>query len=287
MRSSIRLAALVVGSATLLASPLSAAFPIVPGFERFHSGPDADPAKGGALLLGELNCLSCHAANGQAKNQAPVLDGIGPRARFGHLRKYIADPHAVKPGTTMPALFADDPDKDAKVEALVQFLASTGTVKQARPQFKAIIRGKDIYAKIGCAACHGPRDLTAEPTRPFTGFEVPLGDVKGKYTIPALTAFLADPLQTRPAGRMPHLLKPNEATDVASYLLQGTKLSVPAGMGTTVYSYFEGGWEKLPDFGSLKPKSKGTSPAFEIGIAKTESNYGFRFEGNFRTEERR
>jgi mono/diheme cytochrome c family protein len=284
MRSPIRLAALVVGLATLFSSSLSAAFPIVPGFERFHSGPDADPAKGGALLLGELNCVSCHTADGRVGKPAPILDGIGARARVGHLRKYIADPHAVKPGTTMPALFADDPDKDAKVEALVQFLAGTGTVRQARPQFKAIIRGKDIYAKVGCAACHGPRDLTGEPTKPFTGFEVPLGDVRGKYTIPALAAFLANPLQTRPAGRMPHLLKPNEATDVASYLLQGTKLNVPAGMGTTSYSYFEGGWEKLPDFGALKPKFKGTSPAFEIGIAKAESNYGFRFEGYFRAD---
>jgi len=284
MRSPARLAVLILGSAVLTATPLSAAHPIVPGFERFYSGPDTEPAKGGTLLLGELNCVSCHAAAEGTKKQAPVLDGIGTRARVSHLRKFLADPQSVKPGTTMPGLFAGDPDKEAKVEALVHFLASTGSVKQTRPDLKATIRGKDTYAKVGCAACHGPRDLTGEPAKQAAEFAVPLGDLKGKYTIPALAAFLANPLQSRPAGRMPHLLKPNEATDVANYLLQGTKLNVPAGMGTTAYSYFEGGWENLQDFGKLKSKLQGTSVAFEIGIAKAESHYGFRFEGYFRAE---
>src|SRR5262245_44496511 len=279
----VRLAALVLGSAVLSIAPVSASHPFVAGFERFHSGPVAEPAAGGRLLLGELNCTSCHAADGQAKKQAPILDGIGGRARVSHLRKYIADPQAVKPGTTMPDLLAGNPDRATKVEALVQFLASTGTLKQTRPDLKATLRGRDSYSKVGCAACHGPRDILGEPTKQAIGF-VPLGDVKGKYTIPVLAAFLANPLQTRPAGRMPHLLKPNEATDVANYLLQGIRLNIPAGMGTTAYSYFEGGWENLQDFGNLKPKLRGTSLAFEIGSAKAESHYGFRFEGYFRAD---
>src|SRR4051794_24234922 len=106
--TSVRLSALVLIAAALYAGP-ARAHPIVPGFERFHTGPDANPAIGGQLLLGELNCVSCHAAEGQAKKQAPILDAIGARAKISHLRKYISDPQAVKPGTTMPALFAGDP----------------------------------------------------------------------------------------------------------------------------------------------------------------------------------
>ena len=63
--------------------------------------------------------------------------------------------------------------------------------------------------------------------------------------IPALTAFLSNPLLTRPSGRMPHLLKPTEAADVAHYLLQGVKSNLPTGKGTTKYSYYEGEWDKL------------------------------------------
>lgn len=279
----VRRAALLVGAAVLVsAAPLSA-HPIVPGFERFHGGPDADPAAGGRLLLGELNCVSCHTADA-AKKQAPVLDAVGTRVRVSHLRKYLADPQAVKPGTTMPNLFADDPEKAAKVEALVHYLASTGPVKQARPDLKALIRGRDTFAKIGCAACHGPRDLAGEPAKATFGFAVPLGDLKGKYTLPALTAFLGNPLQTRPAGRMPHLLKGAEPGDVANYLLQGVKMTLPGGKGTTKYAYYEGSFDKLPEFTKLKPKAAGGGIAFELGVAPADKNYALRFEGVFRAE---
>jgi mono/diheme cytochrome c family protein len=274
----VRLAALALGFAAACAAPL-AAHPIVPGFERFPTDPAA-----GQLLLGELNCTSCHAAEGQAKKQAPVLDAIGTRARVSHLRKFLSDPQAAKPGTTMPNLFAGDPARDAKVEALVHFLATTGKPAQARPDLKAVLRGRDTFAKIGCAACHGPRDVAGEPAKQTFAFAVPLGDLKGKYTIPALTAFLANPLQTRPAGRMPHLLQAKDASDVAHYLLQSVKSTLPTGKGTTRYAYFEGEWDKLPDFTKLKPKATGTGIAFELGLAKRGSNYGMRFEGVFPAE---
>jgi mono/diheme cytochrome c family protein len=280
MTSPIRLVASTLGVALLCVAP-AAAHPIVPGFERFHSGQDGSPSVGGWLLLNELNCVSCHAVDAGAKKQAPVLDELGARARIGHIRKFLADPHTVKPGTTMPALFAGDPDKDAKVEAIVHFLAGTGTPRQVRPDLKAIIRGRDTYAKIGCAACHGGRDLAGDPMRPQFAFAVPLGDLRAKYTIPGLAAFLADPLRSRPSGRMPHLLKPNEANDIAHFMLQGLKANLVAGQGTTKYAYFEGGWEKLPDFSKMKPKVAGTTVAFEIGVSKQESNYGLRFEGFF------
>jgi mono/diheme cytochrome c family protein len=272
----VRLATL--GLAALCAAPL-AAHPIVPGFERFPDNP-----AGGPLLLGELNCVSCHAADGQAKKQAPVLDAVGTRARISYLKKFLADPQAVKPGTTMPSLFAGDPARDAKVEALVHFLATTGTARQTRPDLKAVIRGKDTYAKIGCAACHGSREINGDPGKTFT-FAVPLGDLKEKYTIPSLAAFLANPLQVRPSGRMPHLLKANEAQDVAHYLLQMAKVNgMPSGKGTAKYAYYEGEWDKLPDFDKLKPKATGTGIAFELAYAKRGSNYAMRFEGLFSAE---
>ncbi|HVK11122.1 MAG TPA: c-type cytochrome [Gemmataceae bacterium] len=279
----VRRAALFVWAAGLLTAAPAAAHPIVPGFERFHGRPDSDAAAGGLLLMSELNCTSCHETDA-AKKQAPVLDGVGTRVRASHLRKFLADPHAVKPGTTMPGLFANDPGREAKVEALVHFLASTGPAKHGRPDVKAVLRGRDTFAKVGCAACHGPRDVAGEPTKATFTFAVPLGDLKGKYTLLGLTAFLGNPLQTRPAGRMPQLLKANEAADVANYLLQGTKDNLPAGKGTTKYAYYEGSWDKLPDFAKLKPKATGAGIAFEVGVAKDNNNYALRFEGVLRAE---
>src|SRR5438128_2389428 len=106
---------------------------LVPGFERFFTVPKADLAKGGRLLLGELNCVSCHPTTAEVKKkQAPVLDNMGTRVRVGYLRKFLREPQAVKPGSTMPAVFAEDPDRDQKVEALVHFLAATGQIAKGR-----------------------------------------------------------------------------------------------------------------------------------------------------------
>ena len=183
------------------------AHPIVAGFERFYTGDKADLAAGGQLLLGELNCVSCHSPGGTTvRKQAPVLDGVANRIRHSYLKKYLSDPHAVKPGSTMPDLLSDDPDKAAKVEAIVQFLASTGSLKQERADPKLVNSGKDLFGKVGCAACHGPREANGQAPKDLPAYAIPLGDLKAKYTIASLSAFLDNPLAVRPSGRMPHLL---------------------------------------------------------------------------------
>ncbi len=262
-----------------------AAGPIVPGFERFHTGDKADPAQGGRLLLGELGCVACHQAESRAtqRRQAPVLDHVGARVRVGHLRKFLRDPHAVKPGSVMPTPFVNDPDRDQKIEALVQFLASTGVIKQERPQAKNLGPGRDTYHKVGCVACHGTRKADGSPDLVLPS-SVPLGPLKEKYSITSLAAFLESPQVVRPSGRMPHLLAGPEAKAVATFLLQGIKAPPPQGRGTTTYAYHEGDWQKLPDFEKLKPIAQGTGVALDLGSARRGGNYGIRFGGFFKAD---
>ena len=117
-------AGIVTGSKILAAD---AAHPVVPGFERFYTGAQVDPARGGQLLLGELNCVSCHqlATKASSRKEAPILDHVAGRVRVSYLRKFLSDPQAAKPGSPMPNLFAGDPEREQKVEALVHYLAST------------------------------------------------------------------------------------------------------------------------------------------------------------------
>lgn len=125
--------------AGLLACSATAA-PVVPGFERF---PASDRA--GRLLLSELACIRCHKAEDSfPERSGPVLTEVGSRVRVGHLRKFLTEPHAVKPGTPMPDLLKGDKDK---VEALVHLLASTGAPKHERA--KGAAAGRDVYAKTG------------------------------------------------------------------------------------------------------------------------------------------
>ncbi|MCE9534341.1 MAG: cytochrome c1, partial [Planctomycetes bacterium] len=190
------------------------------------------------------------------------------------------DPHGMKPGTTMPDLFANDADKAWKLDALTQYLATTGGLKQERPDPKGVILGKDLYSKIGCVACHGPRDAAGLAEKNLAPHVVPLGDLKAKYSIPSLTAFLDNPLQSRPSGRMPHTVaNAKDAKDIANYLLQGLKVNLPQGIGSTKFSYYEGSYQKLPDFEKLKSKSSGTGAAFDLSAAKRPNEFALRFEG--------
>lgn len=252
--------------------------PVVPGFERFHAG---DKAAGGRLLTAELGCAACH-QGGPALRQAPVLDHVADRVRPSHLRKFLRDPHSTKPGTLMPHLLHDDPEKEQKVEALVHLLASTGTLKHERPAPKGLSLGRDLYHKVGCVACHGTRDAKGDAAMTVST-SVPLGDLKAKYTIAGLGAFLADPLHARPSGRMPRLLTNAEAKYVATYLLQGIKTPL-SGRGTTTFAYYEGSWDNLPDFAKLKPLYSGVASGFDIGVARREYNYALKFDAVWKVE---
>lgn len=251
--------------------------PIVPPFERFHAAGN-DLAKGGQLLLGELNCTSCHKTENAelAKKSAPVLDDVGQRVKRGYLRKFLADPHKTKPGTTMPDVFAGlaENERVEKVEALVHFLAATGTPKPERPDRKLISVGRDLYHKVGCTACHETRDAVGniEKVLPTS---VPMA--KTKYTLGSLHAFLENPLTARPSGRMPGLLDSKEAQAVANYLLQGDGPGAPG--YNMHFAYFEGNWSQLPDFAKLTPKRTGTAGDFDIGVARRNNDMALKFEG--------
>jgi mono/diheme cytochrome c family protein len=265
----------------LLSAPAaSAARPVVAGFERFYAADKTGTAAGGRLLLSELNCISCHSPTDASvsRKPAPVLDQVGSRIRVSYLRRYLADPQAAKPGTTMPHLLSGDPDAKGKIEALVHFLASTGSPRQERPMPREISAGRDLYHKVGCVACHGTRNAAGEQAK-AQATSVPLGDVKAKYTLSSLAAFLEHPHVVRPGGRMPKLLaNSQEARSVAGYLLAGAKIVAIGGKGAVKYSYYEGEWDRLPDFSKLKPAAIGTVPGFDLAAARRDSNYAMKFD---------
>lgn len=286
LASIIATSTILAGASAATAQPTKAASgPVVPGFARFHADGKADLATGGRLLFGELHCARCHTDATSAKDikSAPILDGIGSRVKHGYLEKFITDPHGAKSGTKMPNLLAglDDAERKATATALTHFLASTGTPSQARPDRKGIAEGRDLYSKVGCVACHGTRDTKGDADKLFPT-NVPLGDLKEKYTLVSLRSFLENPHDTRPSGRMPGLLTIKESNDVANYLLQG---SVPGLSATNMkYSYYEGAFKNVPDFAKLKPVSMGETTDFDISVAKRGSDWAIKFDGYLKIE---
>ncbi|RCS54367.1 cytochrome c1 [Bremerella cremea] len=253
--------------------------PVIPGYEQFHA--QASDAAGGELLLSELNCVACHAeANANLGNlppkSAPILSMVGSRVRPEYLREYLQNPHQRKPGATMPDVLGGLPveQREDAIENLTHFLASTGRLQEGRRRSREVREGQQLYHQVGCVACHGPRE----------GGEVkaahlkPLGKLEAKYSVPALAAFLQDPLKVRASGRMPSLrLSDADAGKIAQYLLQDLDVEVPANLH---YSYYEeANLSELPDFSKLTPKETGETMSFDLGLAKRKDNFGLVFEG--------
>ena len=261
---------------------------IVAAFERFHGAAAAKvapPPQAGRLLLGELNCTACHKLDDRlrefvAPKQAPRLTNVADRVRPEWLRTFLTDPQHAKPGTTMPDALSGlpPPEKQRRVEALTHFLTSAGSggLFDTYVDAGAVRRGEQLFHEVGCAACHGSRKPKARPLP----FAVPLGDPAKKYTAETLAAFLRDPHQVRPSGRMPSLLlKDQEAVDVATYLLREV-VAEP----NLNYALYHGNWERLPNFDTMRPVETGRVAGFDLAVAKRSDRFGLRFEGYLKVE---
>jgi mono/diheme cytochrome c family protein len=147
---------------------------IVSSFERFYVAEDSDLTRGGQLLVGELNCVACHAAEGPLANvvaakKAPILDNVGKRVRPEFLREFLLNPQIAKPGTTMPHMLANgsDAEREAQADALVHFLSLTGALIEGAAAPQAVKRGEQLFHQIGCSvkstACR--RCSSSSPSR--------------------------------------------------------------------------------------------------------------------------
>lgn len=254
--------------------------PIVPGFERFYAQASQPSAEGGHVLIGELGCANCHAANPQSPlaRQAPILTDVGSRVRADHLVAFIRAPHAVKPGTTMPNLLGHLPDAERTrvAEAITSFLARGTTVADRSGNPKRARSGQDLFHNIGCTACHAPQDGTK--VNPAT--TVPLGEIETKYTLDSLATFLKRPHDVRPSGRMPDFaLSDDQATDIATYLLRETVLS--GGSINMRAAFYEGSWESLPDFSQLTPYRETQLYGLDILASGRRDGFGAVFQSFF------
>lgn len=274
------------------------AAPVVPGVDRLKVG---DPARG-ELLLGELNCTSCHTAPDAQRliaRPAPDLTQAGARITPQYLAAYLADPHGVKPGTVMPNVFhASEPAaKQGAVEFLTHYLVSLGgpikpsTEEGSQPQVEA---GNKLFHTVGCVACHAPTDKTGKAIETKLP-SVPLGDLARKTTVDQLTRFLQEPHKSRPSGRMPQLgLTTDEARSIAVYLLRdqlnnpASKDAPPMAVAGLRYSYWEANVDdcKLETIDKLgSPKNAGRVKTINQKIAGLrQNNYVLKYSGQIEIE---
>ena len=159
------LAVLTLGSARQAES----AVPFVAAFERFGRHDDISKAQAGRVLIAELSCSACHVAGPEVKpKKGPNLDGVGNRVSREWIGRLLDDPQKVKPGTTMPAVLVGL-SNDEKQKAKLALIAFLGSLQKPFPEIRGtgarpvphefwkrggLARGRQLYHRIGCVACH-------------------------------------------------------------------------------------------------------------------------------------
>jgi cytochrome c2 len=264
--------------------------PRIAGYERYHGqtlGDAADEEEDrqpvdelalGRLLVGELNCVACHATSHELKQvllskQAPRLTNVSQRVQPEWILEYLADPHQAKPGTTMPHILGALPENEraSAALALTHFLASDKALRNSFVDRGLANKGANTFQRVGCAACHNLAKDGAEDWKT----SVSLSHVSQKYTVESLTRFLKEPHEARPSARMPSLnLKDEEIREIVAWFFRD--LTFPPNL---TYAYYEGSWENLPNFSELKSVSSGETSGFDVEIAPKKSDYGLVFTG--------
>lgn len=211
--------------------------PVVPGLYGQHP---LDERQQGELLISELRCASCHEgmSDGHMK-LAPELSNVGSRLTPDFIKRYISDPAAAHPGTTMPGMLGGESEekREEVAEAITAYLLSLtgGSPEVQEALADADLRaGSELFHSTGCVACHSPRDEEGNEI----GLEgaVPLSHLPGKYQAGELAEFLHAPLKVRPSGRMPDMKLTREEAAVLAAFLGGPAVAVelPAADATRI-----------------------------------------------------
>jgi mono/diheme cytochrome c family protein len=267
---------LVSASLLLGANSVSYGEPVIPAV----ASSQLDPALKGRVLIEELNCVACHASDALAgkSKKAPRLADVGSRVNPTYLETLIANPHAIKPGTTMPDVMMQLGGEDRKQAgvAITHFLLSLGKndFSLQTPDAIAAQRGERLFHSRGCAACHSPRD--AKGTELLATTSTPLGALDKKYSFKSLVGFLRQPLASRPSGRMPDMHLPGYEVDrIAHYLLRDTR--VP---GNLAYTLYRGQvWEGL-ESENVKPERAGIVKDFDLeSLDGVQHHTAIKYEG--------
>ena len=165
----------------------------------------------------QRNCNDCHTVLGIGGYYAPELTRVVERRDEAWLRKFLLDPAAAKPGTTMPRqqLTSDD------VNALIAFHQwvngiNTNGWPPSPLMGRSNAAGALLFEQKGCSGCHrldgrGPAeqapDLSALAQQP---------DARAR-----LLAWLEDPARQKPDTLMPQPeLTATEKAAIVEYLTQ-------------------------------------------------------------------
>jgi mono/diheme cytochrome c family protein len=191
------------------------------------AGPARSGEEAGRALMAAAGCFACHRVAGVGGNAAPDLSYVGFRRSKAWLDLWLRDPHAWKADTRMPNFRL----KPGARDAIVDYLASLKGAGDPPWRGAGERRGRLIYDRAGCVACHGPKGTGGQPNNNVPGGAIPALAKAGEgYTLEELERVIrdgeradkADPGGPEPLVSMPawgKVLSTDDIEAVSRYVL--------------------------------------------------------------------
>lgn len=195
-----------------------------------HELTQALAVRQGRDLLLEQKCTACHSQSNKKNlpdilEKGPDMKGIGSRVSSDWIAQWLAKPHTLNPGTTMPAFVDANTEKGRQDAAdMAAYLATIteDTAAQPEPQSdtQTIKLGGGKFHMLGCVACHNLPGTTLKKDNNRT----PLHNISSKFTGDSLVKYLSKPDKHYSASKMPDFqLSQPEATQLAAFLMSTSK----------------------------------------------------------------
>jgi len=190
---------------------------------------DAPKLSKGLHLIETYGCYSCHKIEGWrlTRRVGPSLRRISAKISPEFARSWIAEPRHFRPTTRMPQIFHREnsvsKEWDDTAIAAIQAYLWDRSEKAPVPSMPAELRkqadperGKELFQKSGCAACHN--SPFTEPHE-YSRFGPDLTGIGTKLNADWIYQWVHDPKAWWPGTKMPDLrLEPQQAADIAVFL---------------------------------------------------------------------
>ncbi len=178
----------------------------------------AEKAEKGRTLFIEHGCFGCHETRTlrALPHMSTPYEGIGTKIyNAAWLFQWIKGPSEIRPRTIMPTFRL----KAEQISHLVAYLISEKALPKRLAQYDrkkaSAKKGKEIFTKKGCIACHS--DQRKEPC--LTDRVPNLGDAALKLNSRWIVTWLQDPSGLSPETAMPRLMLTDEdRRDLTAYL---------------------------------------------------------------------
>lgn len=210
----------------------------------------------GMRIIRNAGCYACHnmdqfAVQGFGK-PGPSLVSIKDKLEPDWVKRWVMNPHALRPATPMPRIFGvaavSDEEREAverreavEIEGIVAYLfGRSDEPAQSLPPAGSgnAERGKKLFESIGCQGCHvvgtpeAPVKRADRDPSAFNSFGPPLDGIGAKTSKAWVVKWIKDPKSLRPETRMPDLrVSDGDALDIAEYLMM---MKTPAPSATAL-----------------------------------------------------